>query len=232
MGRTEEGEMMQQRSQRWKIVASGGVLLLSGALSGCGAIRLCSLFGCCPEIEHFDATPHRICPGGSATVSWNVRGDATLSASPARAATGAVDASGRRSFVLAQTTTFTLAVKGLEEFREQEVQVFAGADEEEDVGGQAECHGNELVATAKLPPGDWDDLARVATVRENQFAALRPLTVVHAGRTATLTGAAPSAALAGTKVSGDWEIRSPLSPGEGCNPPPALELTVRVECTP
>ena len=159
-----------------------------------------------------------------------------LSADPTVSEVGVVDSSGSRSITLAETTTFRLTAtkRGKETFADREVTALAPTSERPLILPTTPDGATRLVARQTLPAEDWDDLARIDTV-VNQSD--RPLTVNHQGREVQLpTGVTPSDALRGTRVSGEWEIRAALLPGEEMGnpdspPPDRLRLLVHISCT-
>jgi len=207
-------------------------------------IRLCLVVSvllafagaCSPKIVAFNAAPVRLCSGQSVQLTWEVSGTAELAADPTVAGVGAVDSTGSRAFTPAQTTTFRLTAtkRGKEAFAEQEVAVLSPASERPLVINTEPDGTTHVVARETLPAADWDDIARVDTVVNRSD---RPLTVTHDGREVVLPAADDSSdALRGTPVSGEWQVRAALKPGEvmgdPSNPPPdRLRLLVRISCT-
>jgi len=78
-----------------------------------------------------------------------------------------------------------------------------------------ELRGDTLIAEDDKNPGVWGDRFEILSVSN---ASNRPLTVTHAGRTASLdeTGT-PSNAFAGTPVEGRWSFKSLLTAAEKAN---------------
>ena len=208
----------------------------SRALSFPAAVLLATVLGCSPKIYRFDAAPQRLCPGQLTTLAWAGRGCAKLKADVPVEALGRLSSSGERSFAIWKDTTFTLEVHrfGSTEFARQEIEVFSESRTKELLGRTA-CEGEIIVASATLPPGEWDDLARVDTVR---VRSRKIVTVKHGDREATLRpGSRETPAFRGIRVSGEWSLSSPLLPDEVCgdpahHPPATLGLKVVVTCGP
>lgn len=75
-----------------------------------------------------------------------------------------------------------------------------------------QLHGDTLVAEDEKNPGVWGDRFEILSVSN---ASGRPLTVLHANRSAVLGKAGnASAAFTGTPVEGKWTFTSLLTPAE------------------
>jgi hypothetical protein len=92
--------------------------------------------------------------------------------------------------------------------------------------------GTEVVASGDKNPALWDSRVEVAAIGACQN---RTVSVEHAGKTATIEQRKESSdALAGTPISGPWELRSPLSAEEQRNPslrPKELKVLATLRCT-
>lgn len=195
-----------------------------------------SMAACMRKIVAFQANPHQLCMGQSTTLSWEVRGEAMLSAQPPLGDVGPVDPVGSRMFAPVETTMFTMTAthQGQEAFAKQEVVVPAMESERLIVLRTRPESPDGLVVIETLPPADWDDLLRIDTM-----AGLsgRPLRIVHEGRDVLLAAdGSASDQLRGTKVSGRWEIHTGLLPGEVIGdpahaPPDRLRLLAHLSCT-
>ena len=175
-----------------------------------------------------------MCAGENATLSWRVRGDAALSATPPREGTGKVPSSGSRRFTIAESTLFEITAKrrGKSAFARQEVAAFAtGATRE--IAFRTDLLGTDsLIAAGTIPPADWDDELRIDTVSGQSQRQLR---VVHGGHDILLPAdGSASDSLRGARVGGRWEMRSGLPPGEAVGgphaPPDRLRVLVRLSC--
>ncbi len=91
--------------------------------------------------------------------------------------------------------------------------------------------GAEVVASGDKNRALWTDHVRVETVASCQERAIQ---VEHSGKIALLAAnGSPSDALAGTALTGSWELRSSLSPAEQANPrlrPKQLEILATLRC--
>ncbi len=195
-----------------------------------------SMAACMPKIAAFQADPQQLCMGQSTTLSWQVRGEARLSAQPPLAGVGAVDSVGSRLFAPVETTLFTMTAthQGQEAFAKQEVVVRAMESQQPIVLRTRPVPPDGLVAVETLPPADWDELLRIDTIAGQ---SPRPLRIVHEGRDVLLPAdGSVSDQLRGTKVSGRWEIHAELLPGEVIGdpahaPPDRLRLLAHLSCT-
>ncbi len=203
-------------------------------------IALAASAACRPKIERFAVVPRRLCAGQTTTVAWQVKGRATLSADPALPDTGAVPSSGSRRFTPrarppADTTTFELTARrhGRSVFARQGVVVFATGVDRPIVIATKPAGADSLVAIDSLRAAVWDDAIRIDDVSSESDRTLR---VIHDGRMVDLPAdGTPSAALRGSRVSGRWEVRAALQPGEQMGsrqhpPPDRLRLRVRLSC--
>ena len=190
---------------------------------------------CAPKILSFQASPRRLCEGQNTEVLWEVEGHTLLLAEPTTDGTGAVPSSGSQQFALFETTLFKIIAmrSGKDIFAEQEVVVFANGDTQTIVI-QTQPEGTSgLVAAETLKPEVWDDMMRIDTIsgRSN-----RPLRVSHEGRDVILPAdGSVSDQMRGAKISGHWEIRADLLPGEVMGdpshaPPDRLRILVNLTC--
>jgi hypothetical protein len=175
-----------------------------------------------------------VCAGESAKLSWRVRGNAALSATPPLDGTGEVPSSGSREFAIAQPTVFEITAKrhGKTAFARQEVTAFATGATRDIVFRTDSLAPDSLIAAGTIPPADWDDELRIDTVSGQSQRQLR---VVHEGRDILLPAdGSASDALRGARVGGRWEIRSGLLAGETIGgphaPPDRLRVVVRLSC--
>jgi magnesium chelatase family protein len=149
-----------------------------------------SMAACMPKIIAFQANPHQVCMGQGTTLSWEVRGEAMLSAKPPLAGVGPVDPVGSRMFAPVETTMFTMTAthQGQEAFAKQEVVVRAMESEQLIVLRTRPESPDGLVAVETLPPADWDDLLRIDTIAGQSG---RPLRIVHESRAVLLGSQLP-----------------------------------------
>jgi hypothetical protein len=194
-----------------------------------------SMAACMPKIVAFQANPYQVCRGQSATLSWEVRGEAVLSAKPPLAGVGPVEPVGSRMFAPVETTMFTMTAthQGQEAFAQQEMVVRATESEQLIVLRTRPESPDGLVAAETLPPADWDDLLRIDTIAGQSG---RPLRIVHESRDVLLPAdGSASNQLRGTAVSGRWEVHAGLLPGEVVGdpahaPPDRLRLLAHLSC--
>jgi hypothetical protein len=215
------------------------IVVLSGnrsrrASATIAAIAGAAVIGCHPQIVRFEAAPQRLCANRSTRLEWEVKGSADLAARPPVAGTGKVSSSGSKPFAIAETTTFTLTAErfGSSKVAEQEIEAFSVGGTKS-LLGRTSCEAGAIVAVATLPANEWDDLARVDTVR---IVGARTIMVSHADRKTTLgPKARRSEEFRGAPVAGEWILRAPLLPDEVCgnpehHPPATLGLTVTISC--
>jgi hypothetical protein len=182
-----------------------------------------------PSIYRFEVTPQVLCEGEKAVVSWEARGETGMAVQEETAEKGAHDCvpSGRDVFA------FTLVAHRGSEERERRVEVVQlHLDFTEPIA----IHTNSIEGTEVVASGDknsalWDSRVEVAAIGSCQN---RTVSVQHAGKTATVEqGKGLSDALAGTPVSGTWELRSPLSAEEQSDPslrPKELKVLATLRC--
>jgi hypothetical protein len=182
-----------------------------------------------PSINRFEVTPQVLCAGEKAVVSWEARGETGMAVQEEAAETGAHDcvANGRDTFA------FTLVAHRGSEERERRVEVVQlHVNSTEPIAIHANSiEGTEVVASGDKNPALWDSRVEVAAIGSCQN---RTVSVQHAGKTATVEqGKGLSDALAGTPVSGTWDLRSPLSAKEQSNPslrPKELKVLATLRC--
>ena len=204
---------------------------------------LLSITACGPTIKFFDATPSRLCKGDSTTVSWKIKGDTNgiLSAAPTNDLAKptmkiSVPSEGSRNFMPEEDSRYTIAARSDEKvFSEYDVLVF-DSQCPKDFGEVAKRDtSNADVRVAVIAPRQekWPDNLRVETV-SSTFQ--RELTVIHEGHQITLSAdGSPSEELRGTKVNGEWTIKTKLLPNEmGENPsqppPTLLGISISFHC--
>ena len=194
--------------------------------------------GCSPSIQSFRAEPNIICSGGQTRLSWNASTDGSLSAVPADATLGSVDATGTRAVTPAAPTTYRLTIKRLWNTvsRDIGVEVVTAPSEAKQIGASVAdpsttCQGNTLAVTVTAPASAWDPRIQVTSVALTA-GVNRTVLVEHAARSATVTSGGPSTAFTGLPVQGSWRLSTPLGPAEACgrNVPRSLIIDVTSTC--
>ncbi len=196
-----------RRSAR-RVVRSFGVLLLIG--------------GCGPKIKEFTVEPRRVCAGDTVRVAFKTSGQPRLIAV-------------RHGGPPVDTTTYTLIAESRGKVSHSAMDVVTFSARAVPVlAFDTELLGQDsLVARDSLRPETWQDGVRVGQLFADSG---RVLLVRHAGKEGVVqSGPGGSAALSGAPVSGEWEIRSALLPGEvpgdpKHHPPAHLYLRVGVAC--
>lgn len=205
----------------WKILSS---MFLMSPIFG---ILLSGCFG--PSINRFAVSPQVLCEGQTAVARWDVNGEPALafSVEPAPTARGSCAAKGRETF------GFDLVAEkhGKEVAKQIEVIQLRDGSSEPVIFPTSRLEGADVVASGDKNRALWTDHVRVETVASCQDRAIR---VEHSGKTALLAAkGSPSDALAGTALTGSWELRSSLSPAEQANPrlrPKQLEILATLRC--
>jgi hypothetical protein len=194
------------------------------------AFLLSSCIGCAgPSINRFEVAPQVLCEGEKAVVSWEARGATGMAVQEETPEEDGHDcvASGR------DTLAFTLVAHRGSEERQRRVEVVQlHQNSTEPIAMRTSAiQGTEVVASGDKNPALWDSRVEVAAIGACQT---RTVSLQHAGKTATIEqGKELSDALAGTPVSGPWELRSPLSPEEQRNPslrPKELKVLATLRC--
>jgi len=186
------------------------------------AVPLLLLAGCGPKILAFDVQPRRVCAGDSVHITWNVRGTPRLVA--VRRTEDSVDiirytiiaeSHGKQAFSQMDVITFTPGVPAALAFNTD----MLGHD--------------SLVARDTLRAATWHDLLRVGDITSDSG---RQVLVRHAGIDGVVgPGREGNAAWRGKLMSGPWEVRSGLKPGEvpgnpTHHPPTHLFLKMSLVC--
>jgi hypothetical protein len=204
------------------------VLLLTAAFSSC----------CKPRVTRFDATPPILC--GQATVlRWEASGDVVmhLETEPTPPPSETCAAGGRETLAL----TLVATRHGEEDQRPIEVVQLHPAASEPIAFATKTLAGNDVLAGGEKNLKLWvrneanaAPLANEVVVTSVVACGGRGIEVAHDGKTASLSAdGTPSNDLAGTPVGGNWELRSPLTPGELANPrsrPKELKILASIEC--
>ncbi len=198
-----------------------GLLLVAGCVVGCCAG---------PRVSRLDATPRVLCPGETAVVRWEANGELAMAVrTEPTPATDSCAAAGRDTLAL----TLVARKHGEEAQQTVEVMQLQTTAAEPVVIRTNAIEGTDVVARDEKNVALWGDRVEVATVAA---CGGRDIDVRHAGRTAKMPGdGSPSDALAGTTLTGPWELRSPLSRDEQKDPsrrPKELKVFVTVRCKP
>ena len=182
-----------------------------------------------PSISRFDVTPPVLCDGEKAIVTWDAKGETALAVQEEASEVGASNcvASGQ------QTLALTLAAHSSSdevERRAELVELQPNATEPIALRTNA-IKATEVVASGDKNPALWHKSVEVATISACQN---RPITVQHDGKSAIVApGNEPSGALAGTPLSGRWELRSTLTDAEMKTPslrPKELTVMATLRC--
>jgi hypothetical protein len=194
-----------------------------------GSLVFIGAFGCSgPSITRFEITPQVLCQGEKAIVSWDANGktDLAIQEEPAEVVEEC-QAIGHHTFAV------TLAARVGSEEVERRLEL---EQLEENSAEPIAMHTNALDGSDVVASGDknaalWDRWVTVASVRACES---RSITIKHAGKTATVApGRIPSDELAGTPVSGPWELRSTLTAEELKTPslrPKELTVLATLRC--
>jgi hypothetical protein len=189
-----------------------------------------SVAGCAgPSISRFQITPLALCERETAVAKWDVQGEPTISFSlePPPKDESHCSAKGRETF------TFTLAAEKSGKDAEEQIEVVQVRDgASEPIAFQtSRLEGFEVVASGEKNPSLWTDRVRIESLNACQNRAIQ---VEHSGKSVFLSAdGKPSDALAGTELTGMWELRSPLKPDEQTTPnlrPAQLEILATLRC--
>lgn len=209
-----------------------------GGRTAAFALAATAALACSPSIHGFRAEPNVVCGGGRTTLIWSASTDGRLSAAPADASLGPVDATGTRVVSPAAPTTYRLTVKHLWKSVSQDVavEVLTTPGEARQIGASVAdpsvtCADGRLGVTVTAPASAWDPHIQVTSVGLTA-GVNRTYRVEHAGRSAEVAPGAPSAAFAGLPVQGDWRLSTVLAPPEACgrNVPRSLIIDVASTC--
>lgn len=194
---------------------------------------------CGPEIKVFDATPSRLCKGDSTTITWEIDRDKSgiLSSSLIDDLTipnmsVSVDKEGSKRFELYEDTRFKItAHKDEHVYSEYDVLVYNVRGEKDfgETAKQDTTKADVMLAVFSPRKEKWPDKLRVDTV-SSTFQ--RELTVIHENHQIILpSDGTPSDELRGSKVNGEWIIKTQLMPDEKSDrPPDTLAVTISFYC--
>jgi hypothetical protein len=177
---------------------------------------------CGPKISEFSATPRRICAGDTVRLTFKTRGTPHLLVV-------------RHGTAVADTTSYILVAesRGKQAYSPMDVVTFSPAARpvlafDTDLLGR-----DSLVASDTLRPETWPDVLRLGEVLADSG---RPLVVRHGGKEGVVDpDEEGNMAWQGMPVSGPWELRAGLIPGETAGdpahaPPEHLYLRLSLAC--
>lgn len=198
------------------------VLVISSALRGTSTAALVVLAACGPKISEFSVTPRRVCAGDTVRFTFKTRGTAHLVAV-------------RHGTATADTTEYHLVAeaRGKQATSQADVVTFSPRAEPSLAFDVALLGQDSLVATDTLSPATWPDALRLGEVFADSG---RVLLVRHAGKVDQVRPDEDgNASWEGLPVSGAWELRAGLLPGEAPGdpahaPPRHLYLRVGLAC--
>jgi hypothetical protein len=188
-----------------------------------GYLGLPLLLGACgPKINAFKVEPRRICAGDTVSITFKTRGQARLLAV-------------RRGGTMADTTTYIIVAEshGKPAYRMADVVTFSPEAAPALAFNTDTLGKDSLIAVDTVSAEAWPDQVRLDEVVGESG---RDLVVNHAGTQAVVaTGDKGNARWRGLPVSGRWEVRSGLLPGEVLGdpahaPPGHLNLRIRLRC--
>ena len=191
--------------------------LLLTAVSG-----LCSLGACGPKISEFTATPRRICAGDTVRLTFKTRGTPHLLAV-------------RHGTAVADTTSYVLVseARGKQAYSPMDVVTFSPTARPV-LAFDADLLGRDsLVGRDTLSVETWPDALRLDDVSADSG---RAIVVRHGGTEAVVDPEEDgNPSWQGMMVSGSWELRAALAPGEVAGdparaPPRHLYLRLGLAC--
>ena len=193
------------------------------------------VLGCAATAE-LRARPDLVCAGRAVRLSWDGSHSGEISADPADAALGEVEASGQKTVKPRTTTTYTFRSGSVfgSATSDATVKVVAVPEVPTEIRGGASddgsgCSPSKLWVTARVPPGAWDPRLRVHLVESPDGRAYR---VEHAARAGDVSPNAPADAFRDLPIGGAWRIETLLRPGEKCgdSAPESLAVNVSFVC--
>jgi hypothetical protein len=189
-----------------------------------GLVGLLALaVGCGPKISSFTVTPARACATDTVVIRYATHGTGELRVMPRRVGTAT------------DTTRYLLVVtkNGKSIPRAQDVLVYKKSDTDTLVLGPTRRHGADSIRVQDTLRIDfWPTFIVIGEVTS---ASGRPVAITHNGKSAVAAVNQPAVELAGSPVTGDWDVRAALLPGEqfatpGHSPPDRLRLRVVLRC--
>jgi len=201
------------------------VCLLSALLLGCAATAA------------LHAKPDRVCAGRAVRLTWEASGSGELSAEPADASLGPVEATGGKTVKPKTTTTYRLRVDSLfaSVTSGTTVNVLAVPEQPTTIRGTGDeegagCAPGRMWVMARVPPDAWDPHLRVNLVASADGRAYR---VAHDARSTELGVDTPSDELRDLPIAGAWHLETALRAGEVCgeaSAPKSLAVNVTFVC--
>jgi hypothetical protein len=187
-----------------------------------GPAVLCLLAACGPRIAQFSATPRRVCAGDTVRLEFRTRGTPHLLAV-------------RHGTAVADTTSYVLVAeaRGKQASSPIDVVTFSPAARPSLAFDTDLLGRDSLVARDTLRPETWPDALRVDQVFADSG---RVLVVRHGGKEDEVRpNEDGNASWQGLPVSGAWELRAGLLPGEAPGdpahaPPRHLYLRLGLAC--
>ncbi len=185
-----------------------------------------------PHISGFRIEPRESCPGSRARLTWSFAGDGSLSSTPP----SPVDQlrlapSGETAVRPTQSTTYLLTVH--RNGREAQARVDLSVTEPRDIGERTQPEGGALLAIATVPAENVSANARVSSIANSADRAIR---VRHAGADVIVpAGSSAPGPDPAVPLSGEWQLRADLLPGERLgdpahSPPTSLRVRVAYNC--
>jgi hypothetical protein len=191
----------------------------------------------CAATATLRAKPDNVCAGRAVRLTWDGSHSGEISATPAEAGLGEVEASGQKTVKPRATTTYRFRAESLlsSATSEATVKVVEVPDKPAAIRGSAGddgsgCSPGKLWVTARVPGDAWDSRLRVHLVSSSDGRAYR---VQHAAREADVRPDAPSSALRDLPLAGAWRIETALRAGESCgdgSAPESLGVDVSFVC--
>lgn len=208
---------------------------------------LCTSCGACKPKATLSVSPHGYCESTKRIhIEWKAKhGEATLMVTPPDSAPKPVSSSGKRDIEPPHDTTIQFTVDNGKIQDQRIVQVRAAKDHSLD-GAASACVSVDWIKTDPFEFGSatpFDPSARLSVISnrcasgaDDHATCRRKVQVVHAGHTWSLEpdgvlDASPDDA----PLSGPWELRAQLLPGEACGTPSAatarnIELSIQIDC--
>jgi hypothetical protein len=186
-------------------------------LAALPALAIALALAGCPKITSFKTTPQLACKQQPVTITWETKGDTTLSSNaPVAGLTDECKKNKKCTVTIQGKTRFTLKVERLLGTRTAERDVSVLGEERELGGDITGCDAQEMSVAFSTDPQQYSAGARVGWISARNLT--RTLIINHEDRTVELRPDAPgSEGLNGTSVLGDWLVKSPHKPNETCD---------------
>jgi hypothetical protein len=189
----------------------------------------------CASIQHFEATPAKVCRGESVTLSWDATAPGSISATPPNASPGSVLAQGTSVVTPSVSGRYHLEVSTLvaSDARDVNVDVTDGkaaAISQAANDASASCVGKVSTVTATAPQELASaKVAFIASAKDDKHT----YHIEHDGKSADLAPGASAQTFKGSPMSGEWTLSLTLVEGEKCGTPTApskLSVDVVTSC--